>query len=184
MDLDEHLEYALFVGAAEWTRDPKDQKADEDLYVEVNVDGASQVHRTLSAKTAQCWDQDLRIAGRLESIIYIEIKSGAHNSSDSLSIARADASLKNLLESCADGDLAALALTIAPLVSATTSATVTDVAEGLKHSASDIMGLITVKLCWAPRELPNLLQPRGNSSQSNNDIHPPVGYPNLDEACL
>lgn len=70
------------------------------------------------------WDQDLKMcvlschlaativlsfmysnsAGHLSSIISIEIKSGADNNPESRSIARADTSVGNLLEICADGD--------------------------------------------------------------------------------
>lgn len=46
------------VGMAEWTRDLDETQQDYDLYAEVSVDGARQVHRTMSAKTPE-WDQDL-----------------------------------------------------------------------------------------------------------------------------
>ncbi|KZP16165.1 hypothetical protein FIBSPDRAFT_895211 [Athelia psychrophila] len=94
MDSDEHSEYTLRVIAAEWTRDTKGQEEDDDLYVEVSVDGARQVLRTMYTKTSH-WDEDLKM---------IEIKSVAHNSSESLSVVRVEISLQNLLEKCADGD--------------------------------------------------------------------------------
>ncbi|KZP10598.1 hypothetical protein FIBSPDRAFT_937962, partial [Athelia psychrophila] len=76
MDSDEHSEYTLRVGAAEWTRDPKDQEDDDDLYVEVSVDGTRQVLRTMYTKTSH-WDEDLNITGSLSSIVRIEIRSVA-----------------------------------------------------------------------------------------------------------
>ncbi|KZP03865.1 hypothetical protein FIBSPDRAFT_941298 [Athelia psychrophila] len=104
MDLDEHSEYyALFVGAAEWTHGPTEQDDNYELYVEVKVDDSREVHRTMSTVTAQ-WNQVIRIAGHLSSIVSIEIKGSLHNSSESLSIARAGTSLGNLLKICADGD--------------------------------------------------------------------------------
>ncbi|KZP07427.1 hypothetical protein FIBSPDRAFT_902065 [Athelia psychrophila] len=159
MDSDEHSEYTLRVGAAEWTRDPKDQEDDDDLYVEVSVDGTRQVLRTMYTKTSH-WDEDLNITGCLSSIVRIDIKSVAYNSSESLSIARVHTSLANLLETCADGDAAALELAIAPLVSATIDqATVTAVGNGPKHFTPDSMGIITVKLSRPPHNAPSPLQP-------------------------
>ncbi|KZP25988.1 hypothetical protein FIBSPDRAFT_949782 [Athelia psychrophila] len=120
MDLDEHSEYTLFVGAAEWNCDPGEDN--RDLFVEVKVDGASEV-------------VDLRPnpGTKLSKFINIEIKSVARTSSESLSIARADASLGNLLETCAYGDAAALELTIAPLMLDTLEqVAVTDVGGGSK----------------------------------------------------
>ncbi|KZP16171.1 hypothetical protein FIBSPDRAFT_934760, partial [Athelia psychrophila] len=177
--------FGLFVGTAEWTHDPKEQEEDVDMYVEVSVDGTREVHRTLSAKTAHCSDHDLEITGRLESTVRIEIKSGAHISSKSLSVARVETSVKNLLEICANGDLATLELTLAPLLSATMDqATLTDgdaavlglaitpLMSGMvepvagtgghmdsKHSAPNSIGRMTVKLCWqshAPPQLPDI----------------------------
>lgn len=56
--------------------------------------------------------------------------------------------------------VAALELTIAPLVSATIDqATAVDVLKGSKHSATDSIGFITVKLCRLPHDSPNLLEP-------------------------
>ncbi|KZP05590.1 hypothetical protein FIBSPDRAFT_1004571, partial [Athelia psychrophila] len=159
MDSDEHSEYTLRVGAAEWTRDPKDQEDDDDLYVEVSVDGTRQVLRTMYTKTSH-WDEDINITGCLSSIIRIDIKSVVYNSSESLSIARVHINLANLLETCADGDAAALELAIAPLVSATIAqVTVTDVGHGLKYLTPDSMGIITVKLsrpAHNPTSLPQL----------------------------
>ncbi|KZP07439.1 hypothetical protein FIBSPDRAFT_902070 [Athelia psychrophila] len=150
MDSDEHSEYTLRVGAAEWTRDPKDQEDDDDLYVEVSVDGTRQVLRTMYTKTSH-WDEDINM---------IDIKSVVYNSSESLSIARVHTNLANLLETCADGDAAALELAIAPLVSATIAqVTVTDVGHGLKYLTPDSMGIITVKLsrpAHNPTSLPQL----------------------------
>ncbi|KZP16226.1 hypothetical protein FIBSPDRAFT_934786, partial [Athelia psychrophila] len=151
MDSDEHSEYTLRVGAAEWTRDPKDQDDDDDdMYVEVSVDGTRQVLRTMYTKTSH-WDEDLNM---------IDIKSVVYNSSESLSIARVHTNLENLLETCADGDAAALELAIAPLVSATIDqATVTAVGNGPKHFTPDSMGIITVKLSRPPHNAPSPLQP-------------------------
>ncbi|KZP27707.1 hypothetical protein FIBSPDRAFT_948294, partial [Athelia psychrophila] len=144
MDSDEHSEYALFVGAAEWTRDPKDQyddddDDDDDVYAEVSVDGARQVLRTMYTKTSH-WNEDLKIAGHLSSIVRIEIKSVVHNSSESRSVARAETSLGNLLETCADGDAAALELTVTTLMpDMREQVTVTDVGKGAKHFTADSM---------------------------------------------
>ncbi|KZP34252.1 hypothetical protein FIBSPDRAFT_2784 [Athelia psychrophila] len=162
MDVGELAEYVLFVGTAEWTHDQKEQEEDDDLYVEVSVDATRQVHRTVSVKTAHCWDQDLKITGRLKSTVSIEIKSGANISPKNLSIARAVSSLENLLEICTDGDLAALELTIAPLVTATIDqATMADGLKGSGHFATGSIGFITVNLSRAPHTPPSHLQPPG-----------------------
>ncbi|KZP25531.1 hypothetical protein FIBSPDRAFT_929194, partial [Athelia psychrophila] len=59
MDLGERSEYALFVGTAEWTRDPEAEEDRNDMFVEVKVDGASEAVRTMFAKTAR-WDDNLK----------------------------------------------------------------------------------------------------------------------------
>ncbi|KZP16196.1 hypothetical protein FIBSPDRAFT_895239 [Athelia psychrophila] len=156
MDSDEHCEYTLRVGAAEWTRDPKDQEDDDDLYVEVSVDGTRQVLRTMYTKTSH-WDEDLNM---------IDIKSVVYNSSESLSIARTDTSLENLLKTCADGDAAALELIIAPLMpDMREQVTVTDVGKGPKHLTPDSMGIITVKLSLPAHNSPSLLQLSGTHAK-------------------
>ncbi|KZP16212.1 hypothetical protein FIBSPDRAFT_934780, partial [Athelia psychrophila] len=157
MDPDEHSEYTLRVIAAEWTRDTKGQEEDDDLYVEVSVDGARQVLPTMYTKTSH-WDQDLKM---------IEIKSVAHNSSESLSVVRAEISLQNLLEKCADGDEAVLVLAVVPLVSGMVDPAVeTDGYMGSKDSAPESIGLMTVKLCRLSHEPPNVLQLRDTCSVS------------------
>ncbi|KZP08061.1 hypothetical protein FIBSPDRAFT_939187 [Athelia psychrophila] len=149
VDLGEHSQYALFVGAAEWTHNSKEQEENDGLYVEVRIDGTGQVHRTMSTETAH-WDQYFRI---------IEIKSGCLNSSKSLSVARAEASLRELLDACADGDAAALELAIAPLMpDIREQVTVTDVGKGPKHLTPGSMGIITVNLSRPPHNPPSLPQ--------------------------
>ncbi|KZP07418.1 hypothetical protein FIBSPDRAFT_998205 [Athelia psychrophila] len=155
MDSDEHCEYTLRVGAAEWTRDPKDQEDDDDLYVEVSVDGTRQVLRTMYTKTSH-WDEDLNITGYLSSTVRIDIKSVVYNSSESLSIARTNTSLGDLLKTCADGDAAALVLTIAPPKPDTQEqGTVADVGNGPKHLTPGSMGIITVNLSRSPHNPPS-----------------------------
>ncbi|KZP03752.1 hypothetical protein FIBSPDRAFT_454910 [Athelia psychrophila] len=157
---DKWSNFLLFVGAAEWTRDPGAREDNYDLFVEVKVNGANEVLRTMHTKTAH-WDEYLKITGRLSSIVRIEIRSVAHNSSESLSVVRVETSLGNLLELCTDGDVAALELAFAPLVSG-----MDDCAArmgdhmGSKHSATDSIGLLTVKLCRLSHEPPNILQLR------------------------
>lgn len=89
------------------------------MYVEVSVNDAREVYRTMHMPTA-CWDQDLKICvsqyvqqhllfhpahanstGYLSSVIAIDVKSAS--SSESFSMARAETSLGNLLETSADG---------------------------------------------------------------------------------
>ncbi|KZP22174.1 hypothetical protein FIBSPDRAFT_890534 [Athelia psychrophila] len=159
MNSDEHSEYALFVGAAEWTRNPKGQEEDDDLYVEVSVDCASQVLRTMYTKVAH-WDECLKITGYLSSTVSIDIKSIARNSSESRSVARADTSLGNLLNTCADGAAAALELTIAPLMpDMREQVNVTDAGKDRKHFSADSMGIITVQLSRPPHNPPSPYQP-------------------------
>ncbi|KZP07446.1 hypothetical protein FIBSPDRAFT_841261, partial [Athelia psychrophila] len=92
-------------------------------------------------------------------MVRIEIRSAAHNSSESLSVVRVEISLQNLLEKCADGDAAVLGLAIAPLVSG-----VVDPAAGTgghmdsKHSAPNSIDRMSIKLCWLSHEPHNLLQ--------------------------
>ncbi|KZP22182.1 hypothetical protein FIBSPDRAFT_1043671 [Athelia psychrophila] len=158
MDSDEHTEYTLRVGAAEWTRDPKDQDDDDDMYVEVTVDGTRQVLRTMYTKTSH-WDEDLHITGSLSSIVRIEIKSVAYNSSERFSMARTDTSLGDLLKTCADGDAAALELTIAPLMpDMREQVTVSDVGNGPRDLTTGSMGIITVNLSRPPHNPPTLPQ--------------------------
>ncbi|KZP34369.1 hypothetical protein FIBSPDRAFT_846478 [Athelia psychrophila] len=59
MDLGERSEYALFVGAAEWTRDSGAQEDDDDMFVEVMVDGASS-GQTMDTRTAH-WDEYIKM---------------------------------------------------------------------------------------------------------------------------
>ncbi|KZP10594.1 hypothetical protein FIBSPDRAFT_1051243, partial [Athelia psychrophila] len=164
MDSDEHCEYTLRVGAAEWTRDPKDHDDDDDddddddMYVEVSVDGTRQVLRTMYTKAAY-WDEDLHITGSLSSIVRIDIKSVAYNSSERFSIARTDTSLGDLLKTCADGDAAALELTIAPLMpDMREQVTVSDVGNGLRDLTTGSMGIITVNLSRPTHNPPSLPQ--------------------------
>ncbi|KZP16216.1 hypothetical protein FIBSPDRAFT_934782 [Athelia psychrophila] len=155
MNSDEHSEYTLRVGAAEWTRDPKDQEDDDDLYVEVSVDGTRQVLRTMYTKTSH-WDEDLNITGCLSSTVRIDIKSVVYNSSES---PRTDTSLGDLLKTCADGDAAALVLTIAPLMPGMREqATVSDVGNSPKHLTPGRMGIITVNLSRPAHNPPSLPQ--------------------------
>lgn len=49
------------VGEAAWAPDLKEQEEHDDLLVVVSIDGARQIHHTMSAKTAHCWDQDLKM---------------------------------------------------------------------------------------------------------------------------
>ncbi|KZP26521.1 hypothetical protein FIBSPDRAFT_1004447 [Athelia psychrophila] len=150
VDSDEYSNFLLFVGTAEWTRDAGAREDNEDLFVEVKVDGAREVLRTMHRKTAH-WNEDVKM---------IEIRSVAQNSSESCLLRVQEISFESLLEFCADGDVAALELTIAPLVSATIDqATAVDVLKGSKHSATDSIGFITVKLCRLPHDSPNLLEP-------------------------
>ncbi|KZP34246.1 hypothetical protein FIBSPDRAFT_923792, partial [Athelia psychrophila] len=155
---DEPSDFLLFIGAAEWTQEPGTREHNCDLFVEIKVDGASSVLRTPYKKTAN-WDEYLKITGCLSSIITIEIKSGAHNSSESRSVARADTSLGSLLELCTDSKMATPEHRIAPLLSS-----MGDRAAGMgshmgsKHSAANSIGLLTVKLCRPSHGPPNLLQ--------------------------
>ncbi|KZP16158.1 hypothetical protein FIBSPDRAFT_832112, partial [Athelia psychrophila] len=166
MELGEQSGYVLFVGGVEWTRGPEEQDDNHELYVEVKVGDSKEVHHTMSTETAH-WDEDVEIAGCLSSIVRIEIKSVPHNSSESLSVARAEISLQNLLEKCADGDQAVLGLAVAPLVSGMVDpAAGMDGYMGSKHSAPDSIGLMTVKLCRLSHEPPNVLQPRDTCSVS------------------
>ncbi|KZP16188.1 hypothetical protein FIBSPDRAFT_895234 [Athelia psychrophila] len=103
VDSNTRSNFLLFVGAAEWTRDPGAREDSYDLFVEVKVDGTSKVYRTMHTKTAN-WDEYLKITGYFSSTVRIDIKSVAHNRSESLSVVRVETSLVNLLEICADGD--------------------------------------------------------------------------------
>ncbi|KZP32702.1 hypothetical protein FIBSPDRAFT_882516 [Athelia psychrophila] len=95
IDSNERSNFLLFVGAAEWTRDPGAQEDNYDLFaVEVKVVGSREVHHTMSKETPH-WDEDIRM---------IEIRSVARNSSESLSVVRVEIDLQNLLEMCADGN--------------------------------------------------------------------------------
>ncbi|KZP22193.1 hypothetical protein FIBSPDRAFT_890543 [Athelia psychrophila] len=94
IDPNELSNFLLFVGAAEWTRDPGAREDNYDVFVEVKVVGSREVHRTMSKETPY-WDENIKM---------IEIRSVAHNSSESLSVVRVEIGLQNLLEMCADGD--------------------------------------------------------------------------------
>ncbi|KZP23870.1 hypothetical protein FIBSPDRAFT_930351 [Athelia psychrophila] len=153
----ERSSFLLYVGAAEWTRDRGAREDNYDLFVEVKVDGARKGLRTMHTKTAD-WDQYLKM---------IEIKSVAHKSSESLSVVRVETSLENLLEICKDGDLAALEVTIARLVSRSATTyqdTVKGDHKGSKHSATDNMGFITVKLYRLAHDARDRLQLPDTSS--------------------
>lgn len=89
--------------------------------------------------------------------------------------------------------VATLELSIAAVASGTVyQATVTSVPKGSKRSATDIIGLITVRLSRLPRELPNLHQPPVDPKiahevkeevQIDNDTHPLAGQSQMITIC-